>query len=159
MQPRKLSSLVLVLLFAFFCTIAAAGQQAQSPESAPKRPRFQPPTPKNLKVLPPFISPKELMETMKKFAMGLGVRCNYCHVGEEGKPLDTYDFASDEKPAKQNARLMIEMVRHINAETLPRLKMDDQPEAVTCYTCHRGKVHPESEVPMPPRPPAPKPGL
>lgn len=37
--------------------------------------------PQNLKVLPKDISAKELGETMKGFATGLGVRCETCHVG------------------------------------------------------------------------------
>jgi hypothetical protein len=169
MQIRRLSSYLLVLFLTLITAPAqqpggtpTPAEQSQPPQqSAPQqqRRRFQLPPPKNLKVLPKDISSEELIDTMKKFAGSLGVRCNYCHVGEEGKPLNTYDFASDEKPAKQNARLMMEMVRQINTTTLPKLKMDDKAEPVTCYTCHRGKVQPETQMPEPKRPEAPKPGL
>ena len=74
--------------------------------------------PSNLQVLPADISAAELGETMKSFAMGTGYRCSNCHVGEEGQPLTTYDFASDEKELKQTARRMLKMVRDINATHL-----------------------------------------
>lgn len=170
MQIRRFSSYLLVVFLTLITAPAQQpgstpsanpGEQAQQPQqsAAPHRPRFQLPPPKNLQVLPKDISSEELIDTMKKFAGSLGVRCNYCHAGEEGKPLNTYDFASDEKPTKQNARLMMEMVRQINTNTLPKLKMDDKAEPVTCYTCHRGKVQPETQMPEPKRPEAPKPGL
>jgi len=171
MQIRKLSSYLLILFLTLITapaqqpgstsssSPAEQGQQPQTSNPPQQKRRFQLPPPKNLKVLPKDISSEELIDTMKKFAGSLGVRCNFCHVGEEGKPLNTYDFASDEKPEKQNARLMLEMVRQIDTSTLPKLKMDDKAEPVTCYTCHRGKVQPESQMPEPKRPEAPKPGL
>src|SRR5262245_19404795 len=42
---------------------------------------------KNLQVLPKDISEEQLNSTMNGFTRALGVRCAYCHVGEEGKPL------------------------------------------------------------------------
>ena len=101
--------------------------------------------PENLKVLPKDISSDELSTTMRGFAMGLGVRCETCHVGEPNTPLHTFDFASDEKPMKQKARLMIKMVNEINGELVPRL--DDVEKAkrvsVRCMTCHRGQPQPK----------------
>ena len=100
--------------------------------------------PENLKVLPKDISSDELSTTMRGFAMGLGVRCETCHVGEPNTPLHTFDFASDEKAMKQKARLMIKMVNEINGELVPRL--DDVEKAdrvsVRCMTCHRGQPQP-----------------
>ena len=49
---------------------------------------------KNLKVLPQDISQKDLVNQMRGFATGLGVRCHHCHVGEPGASLEGYDFAS-----------------------------------------------------------------
>ncbi len=101
--------------------------------------------PENLKVLPKDISSDDLSTTMRGFAMGLGVRCETCHVGEPNMPLDTFDFPSDEKPMKQKARLMIKMVNEINGELVPRL--DDVEKAnrvsVRCMTCHRGQPQPK----------------
>lgn len=82
------------------------------------------PPPKNLKLL----SPEHLMERMQAFRVALGVRCDFCHV--QG------DFASDEKPHKQMARMMIQLERDINA------KFPDGKMHVTCYTCHRGAEEP-----------------
>jgi len=101
--------------------------------------------PQNLKVLPSDISSADLGNTMKGFAMGLGVRCNDCHVGEPDAPLHTYDFASDEKQMKQKARVMLEMIAEINTNQLARL--DDVEPAprveVRCVTCHRGQAKPK----------------
>jgi hypothetical protein len=47
------------------------------------------------------------------FTRALGVRCSYCHKGEEGKPVSTYDFASDENPNKNRAREMLRMLNEI----------------------------------------------
>jgi hypothetical protein len=105
----------------------------------------------NLKVLPAEISQQELVETMKGFTRALGVRCTACHMGEEGKPLSTYDFASDEKLTKQNARTMLLMVQDINTKSLTRVQLEAgaKPLTVTCYTCHRGKKEPENKAPEP----------
>jgi len=101
--------------------------------------------PQNLKVLPKDISSKELSKTMKGFAMGLGVRCETCHVGEAGQPLDTFDFESDEKAMKQKARLMLKMVAAINGEYVPSLNEIEESERVEvrCITCHRGRPQPK----------------
>ena len=101
--------------------------------------------PKNLDVLPVDISSKALGDTMKGFAMGLGVRCETCHVGEPNTPLDTFDFESDEKPMKRKARLMLRMVDAINGEYVPGLDEVEQSERtmVRCVTCHRGQRKPK----------------
>ena len=100
--------------------------------------------PQNLEVLPKDISSKELGETMKGFAMGLGVRCEACHVGEAGQPLETFDFESDEKPMKEKARLMLKMVAAINGDYVASLDEIEASErvAVRCVTCHRGRPKP-----------------
>ena len=100
--------------------------------------------PKNLTVLPDDISPAELSRTMRNFALGLGLRCTNCHVGEEGKPLTTYDFASDDKPMKEKARLMLNMVNQINQTFIPELNEIERKErvAVRCVSCHRGQQKP-----------------
>lgn len=105
--------------------------------------------PKNLKVLPEDISPRQLRDFMRSAAMGLGVRCWFCHVGEEGQDLSTFDFASDEKPHKAAARIMFRMVMDINGNHLSELAKldmghDDEEEApsVRCVTCHAGEQKP-----------------
>ncbi len=101
--------------------------------------------PENLKILPEKITPQQLRATMKEFSMALGLRCNNCHVGEPGKPLTTYDFASDDKKLKNKARVMLNMVKNINSVQL--LKLDEIEKNarvnVQCVTCHRGQRKPE----------------
>jgi len=42
------------------------------------------------------------------------VRCQCCHVGEEGQPLAQFDLVSDTKRSKVVARQMMLMVQEIN---------------------------------------------
>ena len=94
----------------------------------------------NLEVLPEDIDRRELIGIMRGFAGALGVRCNFCHVGENPDNLDGYDFASDEKETKLTARTMIRMVRVINGEYLATVGAELE---VQCATCHRGVNRPE----------------
>ena len=86
--------------------------------------------PKNLKVL----APENFMATMQTFVPSLGLEdkggCNFCHVAD--------DRSSDAKMEKVMARMMIEMVRDINA------KFPDGKQHVTCWTCHRGSTEPQT---------------
>jgi hypothetical protein len=105
--------------------------------------KFPPDSFKNLKVLPKNISQRALIDTMRGFALALGVRCVYCHVGKEGQPLDSVNFRSDDKRTKRAARVMMHMVMHINEEHL--LDVPDRPKPVVvvrCATCHRGVSRP-----------------
>jgi tetratricopeptide (TPR) repeat protein len=98
-----------------------------------------------VKVIPKNTPPIQVVGMMRNFAGALGVRCTYCHVGQEGQPLNTFDFAKDDKRAKLVARQMMRMVEEINhrIDTLPH--DHDQPHdslRVTCMTCHRGVSRP-----------------
>ena len=110
---------------------------------APGAPRWQPPDPTNLQVLPKDIPKPQLVQMMRGFTMGLGVRCEFCHVGE-GNDLTKFDFASDARPQKATARKMILMARDINTRHLAGFPpdRDEATPAVTCYTCHRGDKKP-----------------
>lgn len=100
---------------------------------------------RNLQVLPRDISKQDLTETMRGFTAALGVRCPFCHVGREGEPLNTFDFASDDRPTKRTARTMIRMVRQINTEYLAKLPNRTAPSLqVRCETCHHGHNLPET---------------
>jgi tetratricopeptide (TPR) repeat protein len=98
----------------------------------------------NLRVLPTEITKPELMDVMKEFTSSLGVRCIHCHVGQEGQPLSTFDFAADDKNPKRTARVMMGMVDAINGRYLTQTAHDDHdaPATVSCVTCHRGFTHP-----------------
>src|SRR5690242_15627824 len=99
---RRLS-IVLTLLATVLATRVAQAQ-------------FPPQKLQNLKVFPKDIPVRALLDTMGSFTRALGVRCTYCHVGEEGQPLSTFDFASDDKPTKNKAREMLRMVGAINGD-------------------------------------------
>lgn len=99
----------------------------------------------NLKVLPKDMSRRELIDVMKSFTQALGVRCQHCHVGDEGKPQTEFDFASDEVPSKEVARSMMRMVDAINGEWLPKTSREDL-LTVGCYSCHRGLPRPQKLV-------------
>jgi hypothetical protein len=132
---------------AAFLAAVATAQTAPAP-TAPAPPWHA----KNLQVLPKDISREQLLPIMKNFAQSLGVRCTYCHVGEEGKPLSTFDFASDAKKDKLTARKMLVMVHRINEQDFGVKDFKDV--KVTCYTCHRGSTKPLIAPPPASPPPA-----
>ena len=68
---------------------------------------------------------------MTLFSTSLGVDCKHCHAE---------DFSSDEKPEKVKARKMLGMV---SGGILREFYGGNGP--VSCFTCHQGKVKPESE--------------
>jgi tetratricopeptide (TPR) repeat protein len=124
---------------AIVLTCAVAGSVAAQPQ-----PTSEPPWQgKNLKVLPKDISHDDLINIMKGYTRALGVRCTYCHVGEEGKPFRAEDFPKDEKPPKEKARVMMRMVKEVNDNYLATLAhRADPPINVQCATCHRGVAQP-----------------
>ena len=79
---------------------------------------------------------------MRNIADALGVRCQFCHVGNPGDGLAQTDFISDRKRTKLVARQMLRMVQEINR------RIDTLPGRVTpglrvaCVTCHRGVSRP-----------------
>ena len=73
----------------------------------------------------------QLQQVMALFTGALGVKCGYCH---------TNPFEKDDKPAKQTARRMIQMVFDLNRGSFAGK------DAITCYTCHRGKPKPDTVV-------------
>ncbi len=125
--------LVLAVLAMFAVPAALASQVAG---------RFPPDSLINVQVFPRTTPVAEVTAAMRSFAMGLGVRCQYCHVGEEGMPLERFDFASDEKRTKLVARQMMRMVQEINRrlDTIPGRTAAAL--EVSCATCHRGVSKP-----------------
>lgn len=98
---------------------------------------------RNLKILPKDISKDDLQATMKSFTQALGVRCDFCHVGE-GDDLRQYKFGLDDKDHKITARLMMNMVNEVNGKFMAQIKdHDGESPQVTCISCHRGKSEPE----------------
>lgn len=120
---------VLVLVAAMLAVPRPAGAQMQIPDE------FM-----NLQVLPEEISKDDLTAVMRGFADALGVRCTYCHVVPEGAREP--DFASDDKEAKRDARLMLRMAESVNHDTIPKLQGTDGTQQVSCLMCHRGQSSP-----------------
>ena len=114
--------LLLVSALAVFSVIAISGQERKG---------GGPPT--NLKVLPANSTRPEVIQVMRGFTAALGVQCAFCHV--QG------NFASDDNPKKNMARMMLTMARQIN------MNFPDGKRHVTCYTCHRGAQEPATEPP------------
>jgi hypothetical protein len=108
-----------------------------------QQPGFEwPVKPKNIKVLPKDMKPEQLRSIMVGFTRSLGVRCSYCHVGEEGKPLTTYDFPADAKPEKQIARDMYRMLGDVNGD-LKKMNLKGTTRVnMWCHTCHHGHARP-----------------
>jgi hypothetical protein len=103
---------------------------------------FPPDSLVNTKVIPHGTPVVDVIGQMRNFSGDLGVRCQFCHVGREGQPLDQFDFTSDEKRTKLVARQMMLMVQEINrrVDTLPGRGANAL--QVTCNTCHRGVSRP-----------------
>ena len=115
-----------VALFLLFPVSPVVAQQWNWPEE-----------PKNLE----HLTAAQLRPVMTGFTRALGVRCSYCHMGEEGQPLSAYDFPSDEKLAKRTARTMLGMLGDIN-QTLRTVESSGDRVNMWCHTCHRGRPRP-----------------
>lgn len=150
------------LAAALVCSVAltAAGPQppqGPTPQGPPPGgppgggPRFTPPTPKNLQVLPKDMDGRQVMGVMRGFTQALGVRCVYCHVpGPNEQDLNGFDFASDEKGHKKDAREMLKFTMSLN-QNFPKDVGHSDPKPgesrVTCWTCHRGDKEPQTRRP------------
>ncbi len=74
-----------------------------------------------------------VVAAMQSMKPSVGMGCKACHVKD--------DYASDEKEDKLAARAMIEMAAAINSHYF------EGKTQVSCFTCHKGKDHPENELP------------
>jgi tetratricopeptide (TPR) repeat protein len=101
-----------------------------------------PDKPQNIQVLRKDITGAQLSPIMRGFTRSLGVRCTYCHVGEEGKPLSSYDFVSDANPNKNRAREMYRMLGDINTHLKKIPPSGDKAVNMWCHTCHQGRPRP-----------------
>src|SRR5438045_6451825 len=121
-------------------TIAGVTSTALSAQTTAK---FPPDSLRNTRVIPHTTPVIDVIGTMRNFAGDLGVRCQFCHVGQEGQPLEQFDFPSDEKRTKLVARQMMLMVAEINRriDTLPTGRTAPALQ-VTCGTCHHGVSRP-----------------
>ncbi len=129
---------LVIAVFVYATTDSTFGndsaQQDQRPATTPAQPEDKPAEQvyKNIQALKGMPASR-LLPAMNRLTQSLGVDCAHCHVPDA---LD-----KDDKPAKQTARKMFELVRTINTT----LKTN----RVTCYTCHRGQPQPISMPPTP----------
>jgi len=137
---------VLITLAVFLCaislTLVSRAETAITPQGAQAERTF-----KNIQVLK-GLREAELYQTMNFIAVSLGENCTFCHVTNGRDPKTNqiiWFWESDDKPEKQTARRMLQMVLLINGSN----KVDFGPNAVTCHTCHRGQRTPVALPPMP----------
>ena len=132
MQINRKFIVILILVVAVISSVAAI-------EPAHPKSEFT-----NLKVLPKDISSKALQQVMvDEFQDGLGVKCNFCHAQEKGSLH--LDYASDEKPEKEIARLMMRMTMDINKKyfEVEHPLIGDSLMIISCINCHQGVPHPD----------------
>ena len=132
----RIPTLALATSTMLFGVSIAVAQAPTAPSTPPP-----PPPPKNLQVFPKDIPRPQLIASMRFFSQSLGVRCTYCHAGEEGK----LDFASDAKKEKLIARKMLVMTHRINEQDFGLKVLTNA--KVTCFTCHRGSTKPVAVPP------------
>jgi hypothetical protein len=124
--------------------VAPGIQAASSPAFDKKSPHAKP---SNLKVLPADISGDDIDKLMHGYEKQLGVPCGYCH--EQSAETKEINYASDENPVKQTARVMISMTSDINEKYLAQLGDRRYAPPITCGNCHRGQVEPPDFEPKP----------
>jgi hypothetical protein len=134
----RLLSVVALVMAAVVCA------SAQEP-AAPPADDWMPSEVKNLTVLPKDMPPAEVMRIMRVWNEALKVDCVFCHVGQIGKPLSTFDFASDSKSRKESSRVMLRAVMDTN-EKFKAINPDDPP-VVMCSTCHKRSRHVDADLP------------
>ena len=103
--------------------------QEQTKQSGPSASKPAEEVFKNIKVLKGIPS-DQLLPSMQFITAALGVQCQFCHVDGH--------FDQDDKPPKEAARHMMQMMFAINKDNFRGHR------EVTCNTCHRGSVHPMS---------------
>lgn len=105
---------------------------------------------RNLKILPKDISDEKLDSIMKTYNVALGVKCDFCHVPFNKLNFalkDSFDYASDVNPMKEEARKMMRLTIDINKNYFYYTK-DVRPEylhVVHCKTCHQGEPFPPED--------------
>src|SRR5256714_8323021 len=124
--------------------LAAGLALVSGPLAAQAPSHFPPDSLINVKVIPKSTPVMQVIGMMRNFTFALGVRCPFCHVGQEGQPLAQFDFAKDEKRTKLTARQMMRMVEEINhrLDTLPEHAQMTRHVEGTCNTCPRGVNRP-----------------
>jgi hypothetical protein len=91
-------------------------------------------------------APRDAMAMMQTFVSGLGVKCDYCHVGGMGRMAGGTPPAQPGQPPShmEIARNMMAMVKDLNERILPAATGKDASAStrIQCVTCHRGVAIP-----------------
>lgn len=127
---RKAFRLLAIVIFLTLCCFNLRYQRAAAVSAQPEQEKTTEQTYRNIQVLK-GLPASELEAIMALMTGSLGVRCNYCHVNP---------FEKDDRPAKQTARMMMQMVFDLNKGRFAGR------DAITCYTCHRGQPKPVTVV-------------
>ncbi len=129
------------LALILYCSICSAVPGDRNAGKAPEPVVSQQATTsasRNLRVLSKDISPGELAQLMVRYSQELGVQCQFCHA-ETARGID---FASDQSPAKQTARIMIGMLSDINTKYLAQVSDRRYSVPLSCGNCHQGQTTP-----------------
>lgn len=124
MSERRAARLIIAGLFVFALSLPVTIDSSSATQDKPVEM-----VSKNIQVLK-GMPESQLLPVMHLMRTALGVRCDFCHIAENGK------YWMDDKPAKQTARRMIQMVFEIN-----KANFGGEP-VVTCNSCHRGSTKP-----------------
>src|SRR4051812_49438302 len=92
-RPTPAQALLAVAVAA--ATVASAQALTAQPTPAGQTPFQWPDRMRNARVLPRNTTSEQLRDTMRGFAISLGVRCTFCHTGTEQMSLAERDFTSD----------------------------------------------------------------
>src|SRR5262249_44796236 len=85
----------------------------------------------------------EFEAEMQLMTQALGASCGTCHVPR--------NFASENNPRKTRARKMLERTRAITRQSFREHKPaggESRLGRITCFTCHRGELHPNPQPPL-----------
>jgi hypothetical protein len=137
------AALALAASFMLWGRVVEIRGAAQAPQQGDK-PVEQ--TRKNIQVLK-GMPESQLFPEMNFISASLGVRCDFCHVKQGKDPktgFDNWVWESDDKEEKKTARDMMRMVLAVNKGDFGLSR-----GAVTCFTCHRGQMHPQSLPTLP----------
>jgi hypothetical protein len=103
-------------------------------------------TRKNIQVLK-GLPESQLFPEMNFISASLGVQCGFCHVSNGKDPktgFTNWVWESDDKEEKKTARDMMRMVLAVNGGNFGLSRGQ-----VTCFTCHRGQMHPQGLPTLP----------
>ena len=132
---QRYLKLLTILTSIPFCVLLMVGRSpavAQTKKVETAGERF-----KNIKVLNDMPA-DQLGKVMNIISASLGVKCSFCHVGEE--------FEKDDKKEKATARTMMKMTFELNKNNF------NNRQEVSCNTCHNGREHPVSAPNLNPEP-------